>query len=308
MVINSKIFSDTEAMFALALPYVVNFCAAILIFFIGKWLAKFLIRLIQKGMTRAHVDPTLIGFLGNVMYGLALTVVILAALGQVGIQTTSAAAILGGAALAVGLALKDQLSSFAAGVILIIFRPFRVGDQVEVGGTTGIVQEIKIIHTVMMTFDHQLVIVPNSNITTETITNYSHLPTRRVDLTIGIGYSSDLLLAKETLTRILTEEPLILPDPAPSVVVRDLSDNSVDFAVRGWVNTADWWGVRCALVEKIKLALDEQGIDIPFPQRSVHVEGLERIMEAMNLPNHAAQGSVDQTKPDQQADGLSTQS
>ena len=268
-----------ELLLDAALPVLLNMLAALLIFLIGKWIVKRLIWLFRKVMGRTHVDDMLIGFLANMLYGLGLTVVVLAALGRLGIETTSAAAVLGGAALAVGLALKDQLSSFAAGVILIIFRPFKRGDLVEVGGTTGIVEEIKIIHTVMITFDNQRVVVPNANITTNTITNFYALPTRRIDLTVGIGYSSDLRLAKQILERLLAEEPRVLKDPESSVVVRDLMDNSVDFAVRGWTLTGDWWGARCALIEQIKLAFDEAGIEIPFPQRSVHVEGLEESLQ-----------------------------
>ncbi len=271
----------SELLLDTALPVLVNILAALLIFLIGKWIVKRLIWLFRKVMQRTHVDDMLVSFLANVLYGLGLTVVVIAALGKLGVDTTSAAAVLGGAALAVGLALKDQLSSFAAGVILIIFRPFKKGDLVEVGGTTGIVEEIKIIHTVMITFDNQRVVVPNANITTNTITNFYALPTRRIDLTIGIGYNSDLRLAKQMLEQLITSEPRVLTDPAPSVVVRDLMDNSVDFAVRGWVLTGDWWGVRCTLIEQIKLAFDEAGIEIPFPQRSVHIEGLDDSLQKL---------------------------
>lgn len=278
-----------------ALPILSNIVVALLIFWCGKWLVKRLVWLFRKLMQRTHIDDMLTGFIANVLYGLGLTVVVIAALGKLGVDTTSAAAVLGGAALAVGLALKDQLSSFAAGVILIVFRPFKKGDLVEVGGTTGIVEEIKIIHTVMITFDNQRVIVPNSNITTNTITNFYALPQRRIDLTIGIGYSSDLRLAKQLLQQILSDEPRILKAPEPSVVVKDLMDNSVDFAVRGWTLTGDWWSVRCALIERIKLAFDDAGIEIPFPQRSIHIEGLDD-----SLKKILNQSSADAThsKPD----------
>lgn len=288
----SQWWQTPELMLDAATPMLLNILAALLIFLLGKWLVKRLLWLFRKLMQRTHVDDMLTGFLANVLYGLGLTVVVIAALGQIGVDTTSAAAVLGGAALAVGLALKDQLSSFAAGVILIIFRPFKKGDLVEVGDTTGIVEEIKIIHTVMITFDNQRVVVPNSNITTNTITNFYALPTRRIDLTIGIGYSSDLRLAKQVLEQLLSDEPRILKDPAPSVVVKDLMDNSVDFAVRGWVSTDDWWSVRCALIERVKLTFDEAGIEIPFPQRSVHIEGLEDSLQKI-----LHQSSADRATP-----------
>lgn len=281
-----------ELLLDVAMPVVFNMLAALLIFLIGKWIVKRLIWLFRKVMQRTHVDDMLVGFLANVLYGIGLTVVVISAMGKLGVDTTSAAAVLGGAALAVGLALKDQLSSFAAGVILIIFRPFKKGDVVEVGGTTGIVEEIKIIHTVMVTFDNQRVVVPNANITTNTITNFNTLPTRRVDLTIGIGYGSDLRLAKQILERLLVDEPRILKDPAPSVVVRDLMDNSVDFAMRGWTLTGDWWATRCALIEQIKLVFDEEGIEMPFPQRSVHIEGLDdSLQKILNQSSADTSGS-----------------
>lgn len=282
---DQQFWQSPEAALSLLIQSGINLLAAILIFVIGKWVIKRLLKLFRLVLGRANIDPTLIGFLANVIYGIALTLLVLTALAQIGIQTTSAAAILGGAALAVGLALKDQLSSFAAGVLLILFRPFRVGDVVEVGGTTGVVEQIKLIHTVMLTFDHQRVVVPNSNITTQTITNFSAMPTRRVDLTIGIGYSSDLQLTKQTLLEILQQDQRILPTPEPSVVVKDLSADSVDFAVRAWVNTEDWWVTRCDLIEKIKLAFDQRGIEIPFPQRSVHIEGLDEVLSALKAEN-----------------------
>ena len=272
--------SDTEALVATGLPLVLNVVAALATFFIGKWVIKGLIALLRRMMRRANTDETLASFLSNVLYGVGLAIVIISALGHLGVDTTSAAAVLGGAALAIGLALQGQLSSLAAGVILIIFRPFKRGDFVEIGGTMGVVDEVKIIHTTMKTLDNQVVIVPNSNITTQTITNYSALPTRRIDLTVGIGYGSDLRKAKRLLEKMLAEEDRILPEPAPTVQVKELADNSVNFAFRGWTKSSDWWGTRCDLTERIKLVFDEEGIEIPFPQRSLHIEGLAEALKA----------------------------
>lgn len=260
-----------EALVEAALPLGLKLLAAIAIFVVGRWLLKLAIRAVRTAMARAHADPMLVGFVGNVLHGVGLAVIIIAALGQLGVNTTSAAAVLGGAALAIGLSLQGQLSSLAAGVILILFRPFHKGDFVQVGGTTGIVEEIKIIHTVLRTPDNQMVVVPNNNITTQTITNFSALPTRRIDLTIGIGYGSDLRRAREILDRLIAEEPRILAEPKPAVMVKDLGESSVDFAVRAWVNTPDWWATRCELIERIKLAFDAEDIEIPFPQRTVHL-------------------------------------
>ena len=232
------------------------------------------VNLAQKGMTRSRMDPTLVPFLGNVIYGIALAVILISALGRLGIDTTSAAAVLGGAAIAIGLSLQNQLSSFAAGVMLIMFRPFKVGDFVQAGGVMGTVELIKITHTILKSPDNQEITVPNAQVWGSTITNFSARPTRRVDLLIGISYNADLRKAKATLERIMKEEARLLEDPAWSVVVTALNDSSVDFAVRGWTNSGDWWATRCDLIERIKLTFDDEGIEIPFPQMDVHVRDM----------------------------------
>lgn len=277
-------FKDPQALLDLGLdlglPMLAHLLAALAVFYGGRWLARGLIRLLGMGMRRAGMDETLISFLRNVLNGLSLAVIVIAALGQLGVETTSAIAMLGGAALAVGLALQNQLSSFAAGVMLILFQPFRRGDFVDVGGTLGVVEEVKIVHTVLKTLDNQQVFVPNSNITTATITNFSALPTRRIDLTVGIGYGSDLRKAKSLLQQLVDSEPRRLETPAPTIQVKELADNSVNFAVRFWVKSGDWWDTLCDTTERIKLSFDEHGIEIPFPQRSVHIEGLAELFPA----------------------------
>ncbi|MDP9140237.1 MAG: mechanosensitive ion channel [Pseudomonadota bacterium] len=270
---------DSDQLLDLALPVLGNIVAALAIFYIGKWIAALLLRLMRQAMARARVDETLASFISNVLYGLALAVVVIAALGRLGVETTSAAAILGGMALAIGLSLQGQLSSLAAGVILIVFRPFKRGDVVSVGGTVGTVEEIRIVHTVLTTGDNQIVYVPNSNITTTTITNYSARRTRRIDLTIGIAYDSDLRKAKQLLQLLLAEEPRGLPKPAATVEVKELTDKTVNFAVRLWVKTDDWWLVQCELVERIKLQFDANGIEIPSPPRAVQLEGLQGLLK-----------------------------
>lgn len=263
--------TDPEALMALGLPIAKSLLAALAIFIIGRWVAKIAVKVARAAMSKARFDDTLISFLGNVLYGLLLAIIIISALGKLGVDTTSAAALLGGAALAIGLALQDQLSSFAAGVMLIMFRPFGKGNFVDIGGTLGVVEEIKITNTLLKTLDNQLVWVPNSDVWGNTITNFSAMPTRRADLTIGIGYGSDLKKAKEILMRLMEEDERILKDPAPTVLVKELADNSVNFAVRPWMNSPDWWVTRCELIEKIKLEFDANDIEIPFPQRSVHI-------------------------------------
>nr|WP_277346268.1 mechanosensitive ion channel domain-containing protein [Solimonas marina] len=213
----------------------------------------------------------LINFVATVLYAIAMAIVIISALAQLGVDTTSAAAVMGGMAVAVGLALQGQLSSFASGVLLIVFRPFRAGDFVQIGGTMGTVEHLKIVITVLKSPDGQEITLPNSAVWGNTITNFSIRPIRRVDLAIGIAYGSDLRKAKQILETLLAEESRFLDDPARTVHCSNLGESSVDFAVRGWTNSGDWWNTRCEMLEKIKLRFDAEGIEIPFPQMDLHV-------------------------------------
>lgn len=270
--------STPEHWLELVLPAVFKVIVGILIFYVGRFVVRAAVKVLRLGMRRSRADETLTGFLCNVVYGLGYALVIVTALGQIGINTNSLAAVVGGAALAVGLSLQNQLSAFAAGVLLILFRPFKVGDFVDAGNIKGTVEEIKIIHTILRTQDNQEVIVPNNLITATTITNYSARATRRLDITLGIDYDADLLKAKTLLEEILTAHPKVLKDPAPLVQVRALSASSVDFAVWPWVATAEWFTVQCELLEQIKLRLDEAGIVIPYPQMDLHLRG-ENLLE-----------------------------
>lgn len=268
----------------LALPVLFKLAIAALIFYLGRFVVRMAVKVLRTVMQRAGADPTLSGFLCNVAYGVGYALVVISALGQVGINTNSLAAVVGGAALAVGLSLQGQLSSFAAGVLLILFRPFRVGDFVDAGGIKGTVEEIKIIHTVLRTADNQEVIVPNSAITTATITNYSARSTRRLDITIGIDYGADLKQAKAILEEILHTHPKVLKAPAPIVQVRALGPSSVDFAVCPWAKTTEWGDVQCELLEQIKLRFDAEGIAIPYPQMDLHLRDT-RSAEGRTTPN-----------------------
>ncbi|MGH8505723.1 MAG: mechanosensitive ion channel family protein [Stenotrophobium sp.] len=264
-----------DQLLTLAGPVALKIIFAILIFFVGKWLAEWLIKGVRLAMSRGRMDETLADFLSNVLYGLALTVVVFSALHQLGVEATSAAAVLGGAALAIGLSLQQQLSSLAAGVILIIFRPFKKGDFVELGsGVKGTVEEIKIVHTRLHTSDNRELIVPNSAITTNNIINYSARRQRRVELIIGIGYDSDLLRAKQLLHEIVAETKGALKTPGPTIDINDLAASSVNFNVWCWVQTGDYSQVRSTLLETIKLRFDREGINLPFPQMDVHVRDL----------------------------------
>jgi small conductance mechanosensitive channel len=245
--------------------------AAIVIFYIGRWLARKIAGLIETGLVKANTDPTLVGFFRNIAYFGLLVMVIIAAVGQLGVQTTSFIAVLGAAGLAVGLALQGSLANFAAGVLMIIFRPFRVGDFVEAAGTMGVVEEVQLFTTMMRTPDNKTIIVPNAQITAGTITNFSARDTRRLDLVFGVSYSDDLDKVKRVIKEVLAEESRLLAEPEPVIGLLSLGDSSVDFAVRPWVKSSDYWPVFFALQEAMKKRFDREGISIPFPQRDVHL-------------------------------------
>lgn len=257
------------------LPWGGHVLTAIAIFYIGRIIAGVVIGGASRVMTRTNIDPILTSFLLTVLNAALLALVTVAALSQLGLDTTSLVALLGAAGLAIGLALKDSLSHFAAGVMLILFRPLRVGDYVEVDGVAGSVDRITIFSTRLKTPDNRVVTVPNGNVFGNTMVNYSEEPTRRIDLIIGISYGSDLLKAKQILIDMVENHPLILKDPAWRVAVSELADSSVNFVVRPWVKAEDYWTVRFELIESIKLKFDEEGIEIPFPQMTVHLDKTE---------------------------------
>ena len=244
---------------------------ALVIYFIGKWVAKRISNTIVRLMDSRDVDVTLSKFLANIVYAVLLTTVILAALDSLGLPITSLFAIVGAAGLAVGLALKDSLGNFAAGVMLVMFRPFAKGDYVEVAGVAGSVDEIRIFSTVLTTPDNKQIIIPNGLINAATITNYSAKEMRRVDMMFGVGYDDDLKLAREVLTRVCSDHPKVLDDPQLKVFVMGLGDSSVDFAVRPWVKTEDYWTVWGDVMEQAKVELEAAGLNIPYPQTDVHL-------------------------------------
>ncbi|RXJ96874.1 mechanosensitive ion channel protein MscS [Arcobacter sp. AHV-9/2010] len=253
------------------LEYSWSIFLALLIFFVGKWIVNRVVKVLGKLLRKIDgMDEILVKFLENIAYYALITAVILASLNKLGITTTSFLAILGAAGLAVGLALKDSLGNFASGVMIIIFKPFRVGDFVTAGGVTGIVSEVGIFNSVFVTGDNQRIVVPNSSITSSSITNVNAFDTRRVDLVVGISYDDDIKKAKDLLTNLLTSHKKILVDKGITVAVSELADSSVNFVVRAWVNTPDYWEVRFFLIENIKLVFDKEGITIPYPQQDVH--------------------------------------
>ncbi|HUV30727.1 MAG TPA: mechanosensitive ion channel domain-containing protein [Acidobacteriota bacterium] len=251
--------------------YGTKILGALAILIIGRLLVGVLANIVRRLMTRSKADVILTRFVTSLTRIALLTFVVIAAIGALGVQTTSFIAVIGAAGLAIGFALQGSLANFASGVMLVIFRPFKAGDYIEAGGTAGVVEEIHIFNTVLTTPDNKKVIVPNSKITGDNITNYSAKEIRRLDLVFGIGYGDDIRKAKQVLEQILRQDSRVLTDPAPTVAVLELADSSVNSAVRPWVKTADYWPVHFDLVEKVKLAFDEQGISIPFPQRDVHM-------------------------------------
>lgn len=252
------------------LPWGINIVMALAIFLVGKFIVKMVVKFAKKIMLKAKVDNILINFIGSIISTILLLFVVIAALDQLGVATTSLIALIGAAGLAVGLALQGTLQNLASGVMLIIFRPFNDGDFVEAAGVAGVVEEIGIFTTTMRTGDNREIIIPNGEIFGGTITNYSKRATRRVDMVFGIGYDDDIKKAKDIISRILDEDERILKDPAPLVAVAELADSSVNFNVRPWCATSEYWNVYFDTHEKIKLTFDAEGISIPYPQMDVH--------------------------------------
>ena len=253
------------------IPWGINIVMALAIFIIGRIVVRMLCSLLGKVLTRSKVDDILIEFVQSIANAILLLFVIVASLNQLGVDTTSLVALLGAAGLAIGLSLQSSLQNFAAGVMLLVFRPFKAGDFVEAGGTAGVVVTISIFTTTIRTGDNKEVIVPNGGIYGGNIVNFSSMPTRRVDMVFGIGYGDDLKKAKQLLQAIVEADDRVLKDPAPTIAVSELADSSVNFVVRPWVNSADYWGVFFDTHEAVKLRFDEEGISIPFPQMDLHV-------------------------------------
>jgi len=266
-----KIQSIIDKIVDLGLPFLFKFLAAILIYIIGKFLAKVISNAIERIMRKSKVDESLVGFTKNAVNAVVIIFTILAAVNKLGVQTTSFIAILGAAGLAIGMALQGTLANFASGVMLIIFRPFKAGDFISGGGIMGSVKEIQIFNTILAGPDNRKIIVPNSKLTGDTIINFSDIEERRIDLTFGISYNDDIQKAKDILNRLIEEDSRILKTPASLIAVSELADSSVNLVCRPWVKPGDYWGVYFDLLEKGKIALEEGGLSIPYPQNDVHV-------------------------------------
>ncbi|ELV8626054.1 small-conductance mechanosensitive channel MscS [Vibrio cidicii] len=255
----------------LFIQYGVNIISAIIILFIGNMIVKAVANSVAKVLESKQMDKAVVQFIHGLVRYLLFVIVLIAALGRLGVQTASVVAVIGAAGLAIGLALQGSLSNFAAGVLIVAFRPFKSGDYVEVGGVAGSVEAIQIFQTVLKTPDNKMVVVPNSSVIGGPITNYSRHETRRVDMVIGVSYKSDLKKTKQVLRETLEKDPRILKDPDITIGVHALADSSVNFVVRPWVKTSDYWPVYFDNMQAIKEALDANGIEIPFPQMDVHL-------------------------------------
>ena len=258
-----------------SMEYSIRIAAAIAIFIIGKWVVKRISNLVGRLMEKGEVDTTLKAFIMSTINVLLMVVVILAAVAELGIDTTSFIAILGAAGLAIGLALQGILGNIGSGVILIFFRPFEVGDTISAAGETGTVESITLFNTTLLTPDNKVILIPNNAVAAGNIVNFSKQEERRVDFVFGIGYDDDLRLAKSTLQEIMNTDTRILKDPASFIGVGELGDSSVNFTVRVWVKAADYWGVHFDTNEKVKLTFDEKGISMPYPQMNVHLDPIE---------------------------------
>ena len=245
--------------------------SALVILAAGLWLSRKVSKALERALLRANVDPMLGSFLRNIAYFAGVIVVAVAALTQIGVPPASLLAVLGAAGLAIGLALKDSLSNFASGVMLILLRPFRAGDYVQIAGLEGEIEQVRVFQTRMRTIDHRIIVLPNSQITTAPIINFTALPRRRVDLIVGVGYDDDLALARETLLAAARDNPRVLDDPAPDVLVSALAESSVNLVLRAWVATPDVLTAKSELLEAIHAGLRNRGLSIPYPQRDLHV-------------------------------------
>ena len=260
--------------FQLLRDFGIDIAVAIVIVVIGRWIAKALIATLKRAFIKKNLDPLLIDFTTNILYVLALGAVVLVGVAYVGIDVTPLMVLLGGSALAIGLALQSSLSNFASGLMLVAFRPFTQGHFIEAAGTSGTVTHVGIFNTELVTPDNRHIVVPNSQITSSSITNYSAHETRRIDLLIGVHYDDDLKVARETMASVLDQHDKVLDEPAPQILIMELADSAVNIAARPWVKAEDYWVVRSELLEQIKVSLEKAGCSIPYPQTDLHIQSM----------------------------------
>lgn len=265
------IFSKSDQLWTMAMAYAPKLLLAIITLIIGLWVIKLITKGVSRLMDKKEMDATLKPFIISLLSALLKVMLVISVIGMIGVQMTSFIAILGAAGLAVGMALSGTLQNFAGGVMILIFKPFKVGDVLEAQGYLGVVKEIQLFNTIMLSLDNKTIIIPNGGLSTSSMVNYSTQPTRRVDMTFGIGYTDDIDKAKGILDGLLANHPKVLKDPAHFIALSELADSSVNFTVRAWVNAADYWEVYFYMQETVKKEFDKNEIGIPFPQRDVHI-------------------------------------
>ncbi|MGO2415142.1 MAG: mechanosensitive ion channel family protein [Cobetia crustatorum] len=270
---------ETDQLFELALLWGGTLLSALVVLVCGMWVAKRLTQWVTSLLQRKSMDEAAAGFVGQIAYAILVVMVLLTALDQVGVDTTSMIAALGAAGLAIGLALQSSLSNLASGFLLITLRPFKKGDYVEAAGTSGSVDQITMLQTRLVTPDNRKVTVPNSSVMSNTITNYSALPTRRLDLIVGVSYDDDIRKVKAVLEELVEGDERIMKEPSHLIAVAELADSSVNFNFRMWCNASDYWALKWDMNERIKLTFDERGISIPYPQRDVHIHHASAVNE-----------------------------
>ncbi len=261
----------TDHAVSMAMQFGPPLLLAIVVLVVGLWIINRAVKILSHTMKSRNMEPELSGFLTSLLNLLLKALLLISVAGMIGIETTSFIAILGAAGLAIGLALQGTLANFAGGVLILMFKPYKVGDFIDAQGVSGTVSSIQIFNTIIKTGDNKVIIVPNGSISNGIITNFSKEETRRVDFVFGIGYDDDIAKAKDVLNRLIEDESRILSEPAPLVVVSELADSSVNFTVRTWVKASDYWGVYFAMTERVKLTFDQEGLSIPYPQSDVHM-------------------------------------
>ncbi len=257
----------------LLLLYVPKVVLAIVVLLVGLWLIRLLVRAVEKALQSRDVEPSLVPFVKGLVGGVLKVMLVLSVVQMIGVETTSFIAVLAAAGLAIGLALSGTLQNFAGGVMLLLLKPFKVGDFIEAQGHSGTVRQIQIFHTILTTPDNKTIILPNAQVSTDAMVNYSTEPERRVDLVFGIGYGDDIDKARSTIQQLITSDERVLSDKPVQIVVAELADSSVNFKVRIWVKAADYWDVFFDMQEGVKKAFDKHGVSIPFPQMDVHMQG-----------------------------------
>ncbi len=266
-----KVENYLDQIIALVVKYGAQLLLAIIVLIVGLWVIKRIVKVVNKTMTKRNVDESLQPFLRSIIGALLKIMLVITVASMVGVEMTSFVAVLGAAGLAVGLALQGSLSNFAGGVLILLLKPFKVGDFIEANGYSGTIREIQIFYTYMTSVENQEIVIPNGDLSNNAIKNYSYHDTRRLDMTFGIGYSDDIDKAKEILERLVKADTRILPEPALTIFINELADSSVNIHVRAWAKSADYWDIFNNFNEKVKKAFDAEGISIPFPQRDIHL-------------------------------------